>query len=68
MKIMGFGALATENLMKPNELAAPANENLIKTYGFGGLVVKKPTERIVVVCCSVCFIVCFTHVSYMFHT
>ena len=27
-------------LMKPNGLAAPANENLIKTYGFAGLAVK----------------------------
>ena len=40
MKIVGFGALVVENLMKPNELAAPAKENLIKTCGFAGLVIK----------------------------
>ena len=42
MKIIGFGALVIENLMEPNELAAPAKEILIitKTYGFAGLVIK----------------------------
>ena len=40
MKIIGIGALVVENLMKLNELAAPARENLIKTYGFAGLVIK----------------------------
>ena len=40
MEIMGCCALVVENLMKPNELAAPAKENLIKTCGFAGLVIK----------------------------
>ena len=40
MQIMGFGALVVENLMKPNELGAPAKENLPKTYGFAGVVIK----------------------------
>ena len=64
MKINGFGALVVENLMKLNELAAPAKENLIKTHGFAGLVMKSLLK----VCCSVCFIMCFIYVSYMFHT
>ena len=40
--MIGFGALVVENLMEPNELAAPAKEILIitKTYGFAGLVIK----------------------------
>ena len=59
MKNIGFVALSVENLMKPNELAAPAKENLIKTHGFVGLVMKSLLK----VCCSVCFIVCFIHVS-----
>ena len=54
-------------LMKPNGLAAPANENFIKTC-FCRSGCKKPTEGIVAALCSVCFIQCFTHVSYMFHT
>ena len=37
---MGFGALVVDNLMKPNELAAPAKAKVIKTYGFAGLVIK----------------------------
>ena len=40
MTIIGFGALVVENLMTPNELEAPAKENLAKTYGFAGLVIK----------------------------
>ena len=40
MKIIGFGALVVEHLMKPNELAALAKENLIKTCGFACLVIQ----------------------------
>ena len=46
MKIMGFGALAIENLMKPNELAAPAKEDLIKVCGFAGLAIKSILKRL----------------------
>ena len=38
---MGFGALVVDNLMKPNELAAPAKEKVIKTCGFASLVIKR---------------------------
>ena len=40
MKIDGFGALVVETSMKPNELAAPAKEKVIKTCGFAGLIIK----------------------------
>ena len=40
MKIDGFGALVVEHLMKRNELAAPAEEKVIKTCGVAGLVIK----------------------------
>ena len=40
MKIIGFGALVVENLMKPNELAALAKQTLIKAFGFACLVVQ----------------------------
>ena len=64
MKFMSFGALVVDNLMKPNELAAPAKAKVIKTYGFAGLVIKsllKGLSLYAAACVSYC-------VSHMFHT
>ena len=32
--------MVVESVMKPNELGAPSKENLPKTYGFAGVVIK----------------------------
>ena len=50
--------------MEPNERAAPAKENLIKTCGFAGLAIKSILKRL-----SLHGAACVSYsVSHMFHT